>query len=230
MPIRETSAIDTAEFLHSQGSQDLARHDGAAAGPAVHINGVFAQYFSRVIEKRIDRDVLRARNMPFCKFARGPYIKDKIPWGETTGRLVEFGHGESLHCFYPTMTPIQPKRQKTLVISATLCHFRDLIRRFMVEVNEALIRKVAKLARLELKDSEIGDHVSSIAGILKHVDQLAQLDTEGVEPMLHGIDEILRLREDEVVNFNTNPEGPNKIVQSAPEVEHDGFKVPRIIG
>ncbi|NDG83612.1 MAG: Asp-tRNA(Asn)/Glu-tRNA(Gln) amidotransferase subunit GatC [Proteobacteria bacterium] len=100
----------------------------------------------------------------------------------------------------------------------------------MVEVNEALIRKVAKLARLELKDSEIADHVSSIAGILNHVAQLENVDTTGVEPLLHGIDEALRLREDEVVGFNPGPDGANKIVKHAPEVEHDGFKVPRIIG
>jgi Asp-tRNA(Asn)/Glu-tRNA(Gln) amidotransferase C subunit len=48
--------------------------------------------------------------------------------------------------------------------------------------------------------------------------------------MLHGIDEPLRLREDEVVDFGKDEKGSPKVIACAPEVEHDGFKVPRIIG
>jgi aspartyl-tRNA(Asn)/glutamyl-tRNA(Gln) amidotransferase subunit C len=100
----------------------------------------------------------------------------------------------------------------------------------MIEVNEALIQKVAELARLELNESEIKDYVKSIGDILKHVDQLTQVSVDGVEPQNYGVDGALRLREDEVVAFPTDENGKPKILKCAPDVVHDGFKVPQIIG
>ncbi len=99
----------------------------------------------------------------------------------------------------------------------------------MIEVNEALIKKVAELSRLELNDSEIQEYVKSIGDILKHVDQLATVDVTGVEPMYYGVDGPLKLREDEVHAFPTDENGKPKVLQSAPEVLYDGFKVPQII-
>jgi aspartyl-tRNA(Asn)/glutamyl-tRNA(Gln) amidotransferase subunit C len=100
----------------------------------------------------------------------------------------------------------------------------------MVEVNDALIKKVAELARLELNELEIQEYVKSIGDILKHVDQLTHVNVDGVEPMTYGIDDALRLRPDEVIPFPTDENGKPKVLRSAPEVLHDGFKVPQIIG
>jgi aspartyl-tRNA(Asn)/glutamyl-tRNA(Gln) amidotransferase subunit C len=99
----------------------------------------------------------------------------------------------------------------------------------MPEVNEALIRKVADLARLELKESEIQEYVKSIGDILKHVDQLSSAKVDGVEPMIHGVDGTLRLRPDEIIAFPTDEHGKPKVLQSAPEVMYDGYKVPQIL-
>jgi aspartyl-tRNA(Asn)/glutamyl-tRNA(Gln) amidotransferase subunit C len=100
----------------------------------------------------------------------------------------------------------------------------------MIEVNAALIRKVAELSRLELNDAEIAEYVKSIGDILKHVDQLSQVNTEGVEPMVYGVDETLRLRPDQAEDFGKDAQGHPKVLSSAPEVMYDGFKVPQIIG
>ena len=100
----------------------------------------------------------------------------------------------------------------------------------MIDVNEALIRKVADLARLELNEEEIEAYVKSIGDILKHVDQLTQVNVDGVEPMNYGIDGALRLRTDEAIPFPPGKDGKPKILECAPEVVHDGFKVPQIIG
>lgn len=100
----------------------------------------------------------------------------------------------------------------------------------MTEINETLIKKVAELARLELNEAEVQEYVKSIGDILKHVDQLSQVNVEGVEPMVYGIDDTLRLREDEVIPFAVDSNGKPKILDSAPEVLYDGFKVPQIIG
>jgi aspartyl-tRNA(Asn)/glutamyl-tRNA(Gln) amidotransferase subunit C len=100
----------------------------------------------------------------------------------------------------------------------------------MSDVNEALIRKLAELSRLELEDSEIAGYVKSIGDILGHVDQLRSVDTRGVEPMLYGIDEDLRLREDVVMDFGLDASGRPRVLSSAPETIDGGFKVPPILG
>jgi aspartyl-tRNA(Asn)/glutamyl-tRNA(Gln) amidotransferase subunit C len=96
-------------------------------------------------------------------------------------------------------------------------------------VNEALIRKVADLAKLELQDAEIQDCVRSIGDILKHVDQLESVKVDGVEPMFHGIDDSLRMREDEIVEFGLGKHDQPKVLDSAPEVLDGGFKVPQVL-
>lgn len=99
----------------------------------------------------------------------------------------------------------------------------------MIEVNEALILKVAELSRLELLEGEIQDYVQSIGDILKHVDQLSSLNTTGVEPMIYGVDDSLRLRPDEVIHLAPSKNGQPRILESAPDVIDQGFKVPQII-
>ena len=100
----------------------------------------------------------------------------------------------------------------------------------MIEVNEALIRKVAELSRLELNPSEISEYVKSIGEILKHVEQLNSLDVSGVDPMVYGVDDHLRLRVDTVVERALDAEGKPKVLSCASEVIHDGYKVPQVMG
>ena len=100
----------------------------------------------------------------------------------------------------------------------------------MDDINDALIRKVAELSRLKLEDGEIGNYVTSISEILNHVNQLTRVSTDGVEPMFYGIDDSLRLREDQVCEFPSDEEGKPKILKHAPLVEDGGFKVPQIVG
>lgn len=100
----------------------------------------------------------------------------------------------------------------------------------MIEVNTALIHKVAELSRLELSEQELIEYVKSIGDILKHVEQLNSLNTEGVEPMFYGIDGSLRLREDVVHSLDPKENGKPRILESAPEVIENGFKVPQVVG
>ena len=100
----------------------------------------------------------------------------------------------------------------------------------MIDVNAALIQKIAELARLELSDEEVQEYVKSIGDVLKHVEQLNLLNTEGVEPMNYGVDGSLRLREDVVQPLEPKADGKPRILETAPESLHDGFKVPPMIG
>lgn len=58
------------------------------------------------------------------------------------------------------------------------------------------IRTVAKLARLELAETELAALQPQLAAILNYVDQLQQLDTTGVEPLAHPLPIVNAFRDD----------------------------------
>src|SRR5678816_4544879 len=67
-----------------------------------------------------------------------------------------------------------------------------------MEVNDALIDKLAHLARLKFEDSEKEEIKNDLQKMIAFVEKLNELDTTGVEPLLHMTDEINSLREDEL--------------------------------
>ena len=87
------------------------------------------------------------------------------------------------------------------------------------------IRRVADLARLELSATEIVAMQQELNGILELVDQMAAVDTEGVEPMSHPQAAMQRLREDRVTEVDQR-----ELFQSiAPQVEDGLYLVPKVI-
>ena len=99
----------------------------------------------------------------------------------------------------------------------------------MVEVNEALTRRLAELARLELTDAEASTFTAQLGKILGYVDQLQQVDVSGVEPMTHPFDLGAPLREDTVRPSPVDARGKPKVLACGPDVVNDGFKVPPIL-
>ena len=49
------------------------------------------------------------------------------------------------------------------------------------------VRKVANLARLDLSESDLATMATQLSAILDYVDQLTQLNTDGIEPMAHPL-------------------------------------------
>ena len=90
--------------------------------------------------------------------------------------------------------------------------------------DEELLR-VARLTRLALEDGEKGELVSTLRRIIGFVQVLQQLDTEGVEPMVHPLDLVLPLRADEV----TEPDVRDDAQACAPDVVNGLYRVPRVI-
>ena len=87
------------------------------------------------------------------------------------------------------------------------------------------VRKVAVLARLKLSDAEISDYTSKLGNILKYVDTLNEVDTEGVEPMVHAVELSNVFRADEV-----QPSLPRDVaLQNAPKTDGTFFLVPQIL-
>ena len=94
-----------------------------------------------------------------------------------------------------------------------------------MSVTADTVRHVAKLARIAMTDAEIEELVPELNNILGWVEQLAEVDTDGVEPLTAVIDQKLRLRDDAVTDGNVR----DKILANAPDAQHGFFAVPKVI-
>ena len=94
-----------------------------------------------------------------------------------------------------------------------------------MSVNEQQVRHVAKLARLALGEAEIARMVPELNQILDWVEQLGEVDTDGVEPLTAVIDIPERLRDDVVNDGDIR----DKILLNAPDAQHGFFAVPKVI-
>lgn len=92
----------------------------------------------------------------------------------------------------------------------------------MIETKD--VEHVAKLARLEITEEEKPKFARQLGDILKYVEMMNEVDTEGVEPMSHSIDFSNVMREDVKQYEQTREE----LMSNAPDVESDFFKVPKI--
>ena len=89
-------------------------------------------------------------------------------------------------------------------------------------IDREQVLHVARLARLELSDEEIGQMATELSGILAHVDRIGELELDGVPPTTHVAEVTGALRADE-----PRPSWPReKVLASAPAEKDGGFLVP----
>ncbi|TWU07285.1 Aspartyl/glutamyl-tRNA(Asn/Gln) amidotransferase subunit C [Symmachiella macrocystis] len=93
------------------------------------------------------------------------------------------------------------------------------------ELTRDEIQRVAVLARLKLSDAELDSLTSELAQILGHMDQLNELDTEDVEPMVHAIELKNVFRTDEIRESLPRDEA----LANAPKSDGRYFHVPQIL-
>ena len=94
-----------------------------------------------------------------------------------------------------------------------------------MSVSPEQVRHIAKLARIAMSDDEIERLAPELNNILGWIEQLAEVNTDGVEPLTAVIDQKLRLRDDLVTEGNIRDE----ILANAPEAQHGFFAVPKVI-
>jgi aspartyl-tRNA(Asn)/glutamyl-tRNA(Gln) amidotransferase subunit C len=94
-----------------------------------------------------------------------------------------------------------------------------------MQVDEATVRRIARLARIKITDEEARALEGELSGILNWVEQLGEVNTDGVEPMTRIIPMTLKMRRDEV----TDGDKADDIVRNAPETEDHFFVVPKVI-
>jgi aspartyl-tRNA(Asn)/glutamyl-tRNA(Gln) amidotransferase subunit C len=94
-----------------------------------------------------------------------------------------------------------------------------------MQVDDALIDKLSKLAMLKFDDAEREEIKSDLQKMIGFIDKLQELDTTGVEPLLHLSPAVNVLREDVVGNMLNREEA----LQNAPLHDEQFFKVPKVI-
>jgi len=94
-----------------------------------------------------------------------------------------------------------------------------------MSVSSQQVRHIAKLARIGMTDAEIEALVPELNNILGLVEQLGEVDTNGVDPLTAVIDQKLRLRDDVINDGNIR----NEVLANAPQAQHGFFAVPKVI-
>ena len=92
-------------------------------------------------------------------------------------------------------------------------------------IDQSEVKKVAKLARLELTETELEEFTSQLSAILDYVAKMNELDTENVEPLAHCLPISNVFRQD-IVKPSL---GTEKALANAPERDNEFFKVPKIL-
>ena len=93
------------------------------------------------------------------------------------------------------------------------------------KIDEAQVRKVAKLSRLDLTEAEVEEFTGQLSAILEYMEKMNELDTSGVEPLAHCLPLSNVFREDCVKESL----GTEKALSNAPQRDGEFFKVPKIL-
>jgi aspartyl-tRNA(Asn)/glutamyl-tRNA(Gln) amidotransferase subunit C len=94
-----------------------------------------------------------------------------------------------------------------------------------MEVNEALVNRLAMLGRLHFTAAEKDEIRNDLERMITFVDKLNELDTEGLEPVLHMSSEVNKLRKDEIKGSVSSDEA----LLNAPGKYNHFFTVPKVI-
>ena len=94
-----------------------------------------------------------------------------------------------------------------------------------MSVDSDTVRRVAHLARIAVAEGEVESLGGELNAILAFVEQLSEVDVEGVEPMTSVTPMTMKTRDDQVCDGGI----PDAIIANAPAHEHHFFLVPKVV-
>ncbi len=94
-----------------------------------------------------------------------------------------------------------------------------------MSVDQATVRRVAKLARIKVKEENVERLAGELNSILHWIEQLNEVDVNSVEPMTSVVTVKMKMRQDVVTDGNY----PGSVLENAPAAEDDYFLVPKVI-
>ena len=92
-------------------------------------------------------------------------------------------------------------------------------------LDAATVRKVAKLARIRIEEARLEPLARELSGIMQWIEQLNEVDTDGVQPMTSAEAVSLPMREDVV----TDGGDAAKVLSNAPKSDRNFFVVPKVV-
>lgn len=92
-------------------------------------------------------------------------------------------------------------------------------------IDAATVRKVARLARIAEPEDRIEPLAKELSGILDWIEQLSEVDTDGVEPMTSAVAVAAPMREDIV----TEGGDAARVLSNAPKTTGGFFVVPKVV-
>lgn len=92
-------------------------------------------------------------------------------------------------------------------------------------LDPATIRRIAKLARIRIEDWQATQLEQELNGILGWIEQLNEVDVEGIEPLTGGAQMAMKMREDIVTDGNIR----DLVLANAPEREGEFYAVPKVV-
>ena len=94
-----------------------------------------------------------------------------------------------------------------------------------MSVDAAIVRRIAHLARIAVAEDEVEHLRGELNAILAFVEQLSEVDVEGIEPMTSVIPMEMKKRPDEVTDGGI----PDDILKNAPAAQDGFFVVPKVV-
>lgn len=94
-----------------------------------------------------------------------------------------------------------------------------------MNITQETVKKIAHLARLDTNPKETEAIQSDLTKILNWMEQLNEVDTEGIEPLTHMSNEVNVFRKDKAENTLTPDDG----LKNAPDHTESYFTVPKVV-
>jgi aspartyl-tRNA(Asn)/glutamyl-tRNA(Gln) amidotransferase subunit C len=88
------------------------------------------------------------------------------------------------------------------------------------------IKRIAHLARIEISDADAQSTLNSLIGVFGLIEEMQTVNTDGIEPMSHGIDVTQRLRADRVTETDHRTDNQEP---AGARVERGLYLVPKVI-
>ena len=92
-------------------------------------------------------------------------------------------------------------------------------------LDQETVRRIATLARIKLPEENLAPLAGELNNIIGWIEQLSEVDTDGIEPMTSVVETAAPQREDVVTEGGT----PEKVLQNAPEAEASFYTVPKVV-
>jgi aspartyl-tRNA(Asn)/glutamyl-tRNA(Gln) amidotransferase subunit C len=94
-----------------------------------------------------------------------------------------------------------------------------------MSLDPATVRRIAKLARIRVEEGQLSQLQAELNGILGWIEQLNEVNVDGIEPLTGGAQMALRLRDDVVTDGGIT----EQVLANAPDRAGDFYAVPKVV-